>query len=204
MPYPVNDTPPLLWIAGLPGSGKSTIARLVRDALVRRGVEVALLAMDERRKVYIQHPQYTAEERERAYAMLVNEAMALSGQGRVVIVDATAHRRAWRDAARAQAEARARRFVEVIVDVPLELAMAREAARPAGLVQAQLYRRALERQRTGRPDPGLGEVPGVDVPFERSGEEALVLDSATLSPEEAAAQVLTMLEREGLLPGPTR
>ncbi|MCA1943877.1 MAG: adenylyl-sulfate kinase [Desulfovibrio sp.] len=185
-------SPPLLWIAGLPGSGKSTIARLVRDALVLQGLDAVHLAMDDRRKAYIPTPKYTAEEREQAYALLVEEALALQRQGKVVLLDATAHRRAWRDAARAQAP----RFLEVIIQVPPAVAMAREAARPEGLVQAQLYRRALERRRTGREDPGLGEVPGVDVPFEMptpGTPGVLVLDSAVLSPQEAAGRILETL-----------
>ncbi|WP_460031457.1 AAA family ATPase [Megalodesulfovibrio paquesii] len=188
-------SPPLLWIAGLPGSGKSTIARLVRDSLAARGVDAVHLAMDERRKVYIPQPQYTAEEREQAYALLADEALALQRQGRVVIVDATAHRRAWREALRHRAAARQLPFLEVIIDVPLGVAMAREAARPQGLVQARLYARALERQRTGRSDPGLGEVPGVDVPFEMS-PQALVLDGAALSPREAADRILMALQED--------
>ena len=196
MKYLVNEHSPLLWIAGLPGSGKSTIARLVRDALMLQGLDVVLLAMDARRKVYIPQPEYTAEERERAYAMLVDEAVTLQRQGRVVIIDATAHRRVWREAARA----RAAHFGEVIINVPLEVAAAREAARPEGLVQAQLYRRALERRRSGRPDPGLGEVPGVDVPFEMPAPGApgvLVLDGVALSPREAAGRILDWLAQSG-------
>lgn len=192
MKYLVNEHPPLLWIAGLPGSGKSTIARLVRDALMLQGLDAVHLAMDDRRKVYIPNPEYTAEEREQAYALLVEEALALQRQGKVVLLDATAHRRAWRDAARAQAP----RFLEVIIQVPPAVAMAREAARPEVLVQAQLYRRALERRRTGREDPGLGEVPGVDVPFEMPAPGTpgvLVLDGAVLSPQEAAGRILETL-----------
>lgn len=189
---------PVLWFTGLPGSGKSTIAELLLDALLARGCPAVHLAMDARRKHYIPSPRYTAAEREQAYAMFVEEAGSLQLRGKLVIMDAVAHRRAWREAARERLHA----FVEIHVDVPVEVAMEREAARPAGQVQAQLYARAFARQRTGAPDPGLGEVPGVDVPFEPSPAVALTLDAASLSPAQSATQVLdlvlALLDERGL------
>ena len=70
----VFDSGWTLWFTGLPGSGKSTIARAVHTALVGQGRDVAMLVMDERRKSYFPKPAYTAEERAQAYALIAREA----------------------------------------------------------------------------------------------------------------------------------
>jgi adenylylsulfate kinase len=182
-----------LWFTGLPGCGKSTIARAVRAMLAERGVDAVRLAMDERRRAYFPKPTYTAEERAKAYTLFAREAAELVGQGRAVLLDATAHRLAMREAARAVIAP----FAEVLVRCPLPEAMRREAARELqhgrGYVMPGMYRKALERRRTGMPVPGLGEVVGVDVPYEENPGAECVLDA--LRPvEENAAKVLAFLD----------
>lgn len=189
-----------LWFTGLPGCGKSTIARAVRGELSARGLEVDLLAMDERRRAYFPHPQYTAQERAQAYAFLVREAADLAAQGRGVIIDATAHRLAMRQEARVVVP----RFAEVLVRCPLPEAMRREATRAAhqahhkGYVIPGMYQKALERRRTGIPVPGLGQVVGVDVQYEENPQAECVLD-AMKPVEENARMVLNFLD--AWLPG---
>jgi adenylylsulfate kinase len=180
----------VLWFTGLPGSGKSTVAARVAEALAARGWDVARLEMDARRKAYFPQPTYSDAERDQAYARFVDEAAELVGPGQAVLMDATAHRRAWRDAARA----RLPRFAEVFLRADLDTAAAREAARPGGAVMAGLYEKARERRATGREVPGLGPVPGVDEPYEENPGAECVLDPARLSPEEACARVLAWLE----------
>ncbi len=180
----------VLWFTGLPGSGKSTVAARVAEALAARGWDVARLEMDARRKAYVPRPTYSDAERDQAYARFVDEAAGLLGPGRAVLMDATAHRRAWRDAARA----RLPRFAEVFLRADLDTAAVREAARPVGAVMAGLYEKARERRATGREVPGLGPVPGVDEPYEENPGAECVLDAARLSPEAACARVLAWLE----------
>lgn len=106
----------LVWITGLPSAGKSVFGRALHAELTARGVASCLLDGDEVRKTLVPEPGYDPESRDHFYATLGNWAVLLSEQPLVVIVAATAHRRAYRDAARARAE----RFVEVWVDTPLE------------------------------------------------------------------------------------
>lgn len=194
-----------LWFTGLPGSGKSTIARAAFQALQAAGRDAAMLVMDERRKAYFPKPAYSAEEREEAYARLAAEAAELAGQGRGVIIDATAYRLAWRQAARALIP----RFAEAYVRCPLNEAMRREAVRSLeaaqhghsgphgwvrGYVMPGMYQKALERRRTGVAVPGLGQVVGVDVAFEEDPAAECVLDA--LRPvAENAGLVLAFLDR---------
>ena len=181
-----------LWFVGLPGSGKSSVARLTLQLLLALGAPALHLEMDARRKVYFPEPNYSPEEREQAYRLFIAEAAELVASGACVLMDGTANRLALRREARALIP----RFTEVHVVCSLETAMRREAERPEGRVRAGLYAQARERKRTGVPVPGLGEVVGVDVPFEVDPQAELVLDSEVLSPEDCAVAVVDHLLRE--------
>jgi adenylylsulfate kinase len=179
-----------VWVVGLPGSGKSTLARGLRDALAERGVDAVLLQMDERRKAYFPEPEYTPEEREAAYRMFAEEAAGLVREGRNVILDGSAHKVSMRRVAREKIF----RFAEIFVACDLETAMAREAARPAGKVMADLYRKALLRKETGNEFNGLGDVIGVDVPFERDPVAEFVIDNTGLTREETLGKTLHFVD----------
>lgn len=178
-----------VWVVGLPGSGKSNLARAVTAALAEWGCDPVHLQMDERRKVYFPEPQYTAEEREAAYRMFAEEAAALVREGRAVVMDGSAYKAAFRDYARSLIP----KFCEIHVQCSLEAAMAREGKRPAGLVMAGLYRKALERQKTGQQFPGLGQVIGVDVPFEGSPQAECVINNEHIPKQETRGRALEFL-----------
>lgn len=180
-----------VWFTGLPGSGKSVLARAALDFLLARGIDAVLLEMDARRTAYFPHPIYDATERERAYELFVDEAADLAAQGRAVVLDGTGYCRSMRERARALIQ----HFAEVHARCPLDVAMAREASRPEGQVMAGLYAKALERKRTGKRFEGLGEVIGVDVPFEEDERAECVIDSGALTREEARDKVIDFLQR---------
>src|SRR5574337_1530515 len=79
------------WFTGLPGSGKSSIAREVARRLEARGIRVRVLELDEIRRVVTPSPNYTAQEREVVYRALAYMAWLLYNEGVSVIIDATAH-----------------------------------------------------------------------------------------------------------------
>lgn len=106
----------LVWITGLPSAGKSRFARAVHAELGSRGVASCLLDGDEVRHALVPNPGYDFESRDRFYATLGNLAVLLAAQPLVVLVAATAHRRAYRDAARL----RVVRFLEIWIDTPLD------------------------------------------------------------------------------------
>ncbi len=115
-----------VWVTGPPASGKSTFARRLRDRLRATAVAAAVLDGDAVRAALVPAPGYDAAGRDAFYETLGNLALALSEEGLVTIVAATAHRRAFRDRVRA----RAPRFLEVFVDVPAGVCAARD---PKGL-----------------------------------------------------------------------
>lgn len=104
------------WFTGLPASGKSTLAVRVRDRLAPELAPggAILLDSDEIRAI-LGADSYQAADRDAFYRTLGGLAVLLARQGHVVLVAATAPRRRYRDAARAEAPA----FVEIFVDTPL-------------------------------------------------------------------------------------
>nr|WP_321257396.1 adenylyl-sulfate kinase [uncultured Pseudodesulfovibrio sp.] len=179
-----------LWIVGLPGSGKSTLAKGVLAYMEDRGIKVTFLQMDERRKLYFPHPDYTLEEREKAYVLFVNEVAELVRQGKNVLMDGSAYKRSMREYARLKLP----RFAEIFIQCDITEAIRRESVRPEGLVMAGLYSKALQRKKTGEQFDGLGEVIGVDVEFEMDPDAELVIDNTRLTAKETLGKALHFLD----------
>ena len=184
----MNRKGTVVWICGLPGSGKSTIAKILltrfREDLGRR---FEYVSMDELRKKIVPEPTYDDKERDCAYRSIVQIARFLAQNGVDVLVDATAHRRIWRDLARSEI---GRNYIEVYVECPVEVCIERETRREEKCsVRSKLYEEALLRLRSGKTFSGLGKVPGVDEPFEESKSE-IVVDSLRYSPDQAANLIL--------------
>jgi len=186
--------PFVVWITGLPGSGKSTIAKRLVTLLDASGVKAEYLRLDEFRKEIAPSPKYTDEERDKVYSELSSRATKLNKEQRNVIVDATAHKAKFR----ADLKALVPDLVEVYVKCSLETCIERESKRKSGLVAAELYRKALERRRTGKTFEGLGDVVGVDVPFEE-GSPDLVIESDKAAAEQSAKAIMDMLKRRSFI-----
>jgi adenylylsulfate kinase len=130
------------WFTGLPASGKSTLAAAVTRELQTRGIHAVTLDSDDVRGVIEPPLGYDDAARAALYGTLGRLAAVIANQGHVVLVPATAHRLAYRDAARVLAPA----FVEVYVDTPLD--------------------ECRRRDTKGTYTSGSGLVPGIDVEFE--------------------------------------
>jgi protein-L-isoaspartate(D-aspartate) O-methyltransferase len=169
-----------IWITGLPGSGKSAIARTVAARLMSEGEAVTVLEMDAVRKTLTPSPTYSNAEREAVYRALVYIGAAQVQRGHPVIFDATGHRRAWRDLARETIPC----FAEVQLHCPVEVCRQREAARPRGHAPAGIYARSAE--------PGA-RVPGVNVEYEPALSAELHIDTVSQSVDAAAAAIVAFI-----------
>jgi adenylylsulfate kinase len=150
----------------LPASGKTTFAARLRERLAAAGRACVVLDSDEVRAALDPGAGYDAAARDAFYGTLARLAALLAHQGHVVVVPATAPRRAHRDAARAVAPA----FLEVHVRTPLAECERRD---PKGL-----FARA---RRGDAPDlPGVGstyEPPIAPDVVAAGGEDAGAVDA---------------------------
>jgi adenylylsulfate kinase len=171
-----------IWITGPPASGKSAIARAVTSELQARGQPVKWLELDEVRASITPAPWYTDAERDLVYRALGYMTTLLVESGRPVLIDATAHRRVWRDLVRAAVP----RFAEVQLVCPIEICREREHTRTTGHAPRNIY------ARSGRPG---ATVPGVDVPYEAALAPELLIDTASDSLARSVERVVDLAER---------
>lgn len=143
-----GQQPKVLWFTGLSGAGKSTIANQVEKRLHARGCHTFLLDGDNVRHGLNRDLGFTDEDRVENIRRVAEVARLMADAGLIVLVSFISPFRAERDMARelfAEGE-----FIEVFVDVPLEVAEARDVK--------GLYRKAR-----------AGQIPnftGIDSPYE--------------------------------------
>jgi adenylylsulfate kinase len=150
----------LVWITGLPSSGKSTFGARLHERLAVLGITTCVLDSDRVRECLVPAPGYDDAERAAFYETLARLAALLATQGLVVIVPATANLRSFRENARR----RAAHFLEVYVNVPPAECEARDAK--------GLY--AKSRSQAGTALPGVGapyEPPLAPDVVARGGED---------------------------------
>lgn len=175
-----------IWITGLPGSGKSTIAHALLIKLNSLGFHAQVLSSDALRKVMTPNPKYTEDERDIVYGTLVYIAKLLTDNGVNVIIDATGNRRKYRDRARREIQ----RFMEAYVRCPIEVCIGREFRRGANSFGApkNIYMKAF----TGESRT----VPGLGAPYEEPLNPEVIVDSDKLNPEECAEKILEAIIRK--------
>jgi adenylyl-sulfate kinase len=137
----------IVWLTGLSGAGKSTIARGTHDLLKARSIAAEVLDGDELRRHIGGDLGFTCADREENVRRIGYVANLLARHGIFAIVSAISPHRHVRDEVRAQASSP---FLEVYVAAPLQECERRD---PKGL-----YRRA----RAG----GLSNVTGLDQAYE--------------------------------------
>jgi adenylylsulfate kinase len=168
-----------IWITGLPGSGKSTIA----DALKAMYPSFVLLRMDDFRKIVTPCPTYSDAERDIVYRSLIYLARELVALGHDVIIDATGNRRKWRDLARELIPG----FTEVYLKCSLKVCMKREEERrETHGAPRDIYKKGAE----GWP------VPGTDVPYEEPLNPEILIETDVCSIGDAVLSVDNFLKED--------
>jgi len=162
---------PVLWFTGLSGSGKSTIATLVHQQLVRRGVDVEYIDGDALREVF-PNTGFTRAEREEHLRRTGYMAGRLAAHGVTVVASFVSPYRESRDFIRKHC----REFVEIYVATPLEECERRDVK--------GLYARA----RRGE----IKNFTGIDDPYEVPDQPELTLDTRALTVEQCVARVLDL------------
>ena len=173
-----------LWFTGLSGSGKSTIAVAVEQALYQRGVLVYRLDGDNIRLGINKNLGFSAEDRAENIRR-VGEVSKLFVDGGVIVLSSfISPYMVDRQIVRELHEADNMPFIEVFVDCSLEAAEERD---PKGL-----YKKA----RAGE----IKNFTGIDDPYEAPEAPEVHLHTDQQSLEEEVEQLLELLEKQGLIP----
>lgn len=168
----------VVWLTGLSGAGKSTVAAKLGPALAERGHRVELLDGDEVRTNLCQGLGFSRADRDTNIARIGYVAAKLAKHGVAVLVAAISPYREARDQVRVSVD----RFVEVHVAAPVATCAQRD---PKGL-----YAKALAGE--------IKHFTGVSDPYEPPLDPEIVLHTESESVDDSVHQVLTWLEANQL------
>ena len=178
-----GQRPCVIWVTGLSGAGKSTIANLLEKRLHALGRHTYLLDGDNVRQGLNKDLGFTEADRVENIRRVSEVARLMADAGLIVLVSFISPFRAERRTARGLMGEK--EFYEVFVDVPLEVAETRD---PKGL-----YKKA----RRGE----LKNFTGVDSPYEVPEAPEVKIDTTRLTPERATEAILEHLRGAGVLAG---
>jgi len=171
-----------LWFTGLPCSGKTTIAEIVKAKLEEENIPVELLDGDEIRKHFSKGIGFSKEDRNNHLRRIAYLCHLLTKHGVVVLACFVSPYRENREFAR---ELIGKRFSEVFVDTPLEECVKRDVK--------GMYKRAIAGE--------IKQFTGISDPYERPIAAEMVIKAAVESPQESAGTTLdiikTMLRKDG-------
>jgi len=167
----------VVWLTGLPGSGKTTIATRVANILKEKGYKVEVLDGDWVRKTINVGAGFTKEERERHLLRVAWIARLLARNGVIVLCSFVSPYRDVRAKIRRIVEEEVP-FYEVWVKCSVEECIQRD---PKGL-----YAKALRGE--------IKHMTGIDDPYEPPENPGLILDTVVDSVEENTSKLLEFIE----------
>ena len=171
----------VLWLTGLSGAGKSTIANLIDRRLAALGRHTYLLDGDNVRHGLNKDLGFTSQDRVENIRRVAEVARLMADAGLITLVSFISPFRSERRMARellAPGE-----FFEVFVDTPLAVAEARDVK--------GLYKKARKGE--------LSNFTGIDSPYEIPEKAEITIDTTALTPEQAAEAIVAHLAAAGML-----
>ncbi len=171
-----------VWLTGLSGAGKTTIADAVAGQLRAAGREVEVLDGDELRRGLSAGLGFSREDRDTHVRRVGFVAELLARHGVVTLVPVIAPYAGTRDEVRAQHDTHGTAYLEVHVATPLAECARRDVK--------GLYARAAAGEVTG--------MTGVDDPYEEPDKPDLRLDTTGTDVATTARRVLDLLTERGM------
>lgn len=165
--------PAVVFLTGLSGAGKTTIAKAVIEKLKKKGVDTILLDGDDIRNA-IHLTGFDEESRKKHNLNVGYMAKLMEAQGKIVIVSLISPYEDIRNQVRAMCG----KFIEVHVATDIKVCMERD---PKGL-----YKKAIAGE--------LKEFTGISAPYFPPANPELVLDTALMSAEECAIKIIKQLK----------
>ncbi|MBK7850056.1 MAG: adenylyl-sulfate kinase [Bacteroidetes bacterium] len=172
----MGQTPLIIWLTGLSGSGKSTIAGLLEEALYKEGKKTYLLDGDNVRFGLNKDLGFSEGDRKENMRRIAEVAKLVLDAGLIVITAFISPFREERDLVRKLVGPG--EFIEVFIDTPLEECEKRD---PKGL---------YKKVRAGE----LQHFTGIDSPYEAPLHPELNIQTINQTPEESAKQILEYLQ----------
>jgi len=173
----------VIWLTGLSGAGKSTIAEILEGELRARGLRVERLDGDIVRQGLTADLGFSKEDRDKNIERVTFVAKLLSRNGVAVICSFISPYQATRDKVRYETT----NFLEVFVDASLDAVVERDVK--------GLYKKAI-----------AGEIPnftGISDPYEAPDEPDMHIKTDHQTPLESANKILEGLEEIGFIPFPS-
>jgi adenylylsulfate kinase len=167
-------SPAVVFLTGLSGSGKTTIAKTVIENLKKKGLAPLLLDGDEIRNA-IKLTGFDEESRKRHNLNVGYMAKLLEAQGKVVIVSLISPY----DDIRNQIRSMCSKFIEVHVATDIKVCMERD---PKGM-----YKKAISGE--------IKDFTGISAPYYPPQNPELILDTASMSAEECAGKIINQLKK---------
>jgi bifunctional enzyme CysN/CysC len=176
-----QQKPCIVWLTGLSGAGKSTIANLVEQKLFAMAHHTMLLDGDNVRHGLNRDLGFTEADRVENIRRAGEVAKLMVDAGLIVICSFISPYRAERDMVRGMVGAD--EFIEVHVDTPIEECMRRD---PKGL-----YAKA-----------GRGKIKnftGIDAPYQAPDAPELHLSTMDHTPEQLADRIIKLMSARGMI-----
>ena len=170
---------PVIWLTGIPGSGKTTLALELKKYYEQKGLPVDILDGDEIRKTLSKDLGLSPEDRKEHNRRVIFVAQLLAKNGVTVIVPLISPYRETREYARKEIP----NFVEVWVKASVDECIKRD---PKGL-----YKKALAGEITN--------LTGLQAPYEEPQKPELVLDTEKHNTQECIGLILSTLKKLGYL-----
>ena len=175
----------VVWLTGLSGAGKTTLARAISNKLAGEGLFVETLDGDEVRENLSRGLGFSKEDRNINVRRIGFVARLLARNGVTVLASVISPYSQARNDVRRMVEDDGSRFVEVFIRCPLDVLVARDVK--------GLYEKALAGE--------IAHFTGVSDPYEEPVSPDLVIDSAIESVEMSAMKILSHLSELGSLAG---